>query len=226
LFSCYPDIDYHSRIPLIASVTATLVKNGYNPTTRSEIYNFRLELLLSKWDRVRGVSRIQIDNPKAKIRFLKDLAFKMHSFETRNRFIEISDLRNTYEESLGSWGYEFDFQTFINDIVVGSGVLLKVGDKNYSFGHLSFQEHLAGEYLSEKSSLKTILGFLGNDWWREPLIFWASNKGSITGLLDMLLESGEYHCYSEQLLEMVNYAPYTSAGIVEILKEGKYVNEI
>jgi hypothetical protein len=226
IFSCYPDIDQHTRIPLIASVTATLIRNGYNPTTRSEIYNYRLELLLSKWDRVRGVSRIIIDNPKAKIRFLKDLAFRMHSFETRNRFIETCDLRDTYEDSLGSWGYEFDFETFVEDLVVGNGVLIKTGDNNYSFGHLSFQEHLAGEYLAEKSSLKSILGFLGNDWWREPLNFWASNRGSITDILDLLLEAGEYHYYTEQLLEMTQYAPYTSAAIVEILKENKFENEL
>lgn len=226
IFSCYTDIDQHTRIPLIASITATLIRNGYNPTTRSEIYNYRLELLLSKWDRVRGVSRIIIDNPKAKIRFLKDLAFRMHSFETRNRFIETCDLRDTYEDSLGSWGYEFDFETFVEDLVVGNGVLIKTGDNSYSFGHLSFQEHLAGEYLAEKSSLKSILGLLGNDWWREPLNFWASNRGSITDILDLLLEAGEYHYYTEQLLEMTKYAPYTSAAIVEILKEEKFENEL
>lgn len=225
LFFNYPDIDYHSKIPLIASIVATLIKNGFTPTTRSEIYNFRLELLLSKWDRVRGVSRVQIDNPKAKIRFLKELAFKMHNLETRNRFIDLIDLRNAYENSLGSWGYQYDFNTFLADLVVGSGVLIEVSNKRYSFGHLSFQEHLVGEYLAEKASLKNILGYLGNDWWREPLNFWASSKGSITDLLDGLLETEQYHFYTEQLLELTMYAPYTSAGIVEILKEAKFAKD-
>lgn len=221
LFTTYPDIDNHSRIPLIASITATLINSGYTPTTRSEIYNYRLDLLLSKWDRVRGVSRIKIDNPKAKIRFLRNLAFRMHSFETRNRFINLPDLREAYENSLGGWGYEFDFQVFIQDLVLGSGILLEAGDNKYSFGHLSFQEHLAGEYLSKNSSIKDIYNLLGDDWWREPLNFWASKKGSITEFLDKMLETTDYLSFTEQLLEMVRYAPYTSAGIVEILNDCK-----
>lgn len=219
IFTNYHDIDLHSRIPLIASIVATLIKNGYTPTTRSEIYNYRLELLLSKWDRARGVSRVQIDNPKAKLRFLKDLAFKIHNLETRNRIINIIDFRDAYEDSLGNWGYQFDFETFLDDVVVGSGVIIEVSQNMYSFGHLSFQEHLAGEYLAEKASLKDIIGYLGNDWWKEPLIFWASSKGSITELLDKLLDTEKYHFYTEQLLELTKYSPYTSAAIVEILKE-------
>ena len=226
LFENYPDIDNHTKLPIIAMLTATLLKNDFTPTTRSEIYNFRLDLLLSKWDRVRGLSRIKIDNPKAKITFLTNLAYRMHSFETKNRFISEVDLKEIYEKSLGGWGYGFDYKTFINDLVMGSGVLLEIYDNKFTFGHLSFQEHLAGEYLSKNCSTKEILNLLGNDWWREPLNFWASSKGNITELLDKILETPEYIGFTSQLLEMCGYAPYTSAGIVEILQEGSFSNEI
>lgn len=226
LFKTYPDIDNHTKLPIIAALTATLLNNGFTPTTRSEIYNFRLELLLSKWDRARGVSRIEIDNPKAKIRFLRKLAYRMHDFETRNRFISEFDLRETYEDSLGSWGYEYSFKTFINDLVKGSGILIETTANEYTFGHLSFQEHLAGEYLAENSSVSEILDRLGNDWWKEPLNFWASREGSITKLLDKVFNKVEYLGFTKQLLEMCICAPYTSAAIVEILKEERRSNEI
>ncbi len=226
LFQNYPDIDNHTKLPIIATLTATLLKNGFRPTTRSEIYNFRLDLLLSKWDRIRGLSRIKIDNPTAKVIFLRDLAYRMHNFETRNRFISEDDLQETYEKSLGGWGYGYDFKTFLNDLVMGSGVLLKISDSKFTFGHLSFQEHLAGEYLSTNCSITEVSNLIGNDWWREPLNFWASSKGNITELLDKMLATIDCLVFTDQLLEMCKCAPYTSAGIVEILNEGKFANEI
>jgi DNA polymerase III delta prime subunit len=219
LFINYKDIDFHSKIPLIATIIATLIKNNLTPNTRSEIYNFRLKLLLSKWDRIRGVTRTHIDNPHAKLRFLKELAFKMHSLETRNRYIERNELRNVYEESLGSWGYQYNFDIFLHDLIVGSGIIVEVKENLFSLGHLSFQEHLAGEYLAENASVNDIINYLGKDWWKEPLLFWASNKGSITELLDNLMDTEQFHYYTRQLLELTIYAPYTSAGIVEILKD-------
>jgi energy-coupling factor transporter ATP-binding protein EcfA2 len=221
LFETYPGIDNHTKLPIIATLTATLLNNGFTPTTRAEIYNFRLELLLSKWDRSKGVSRIEIDNPNAKIIFLKKLAYHMHNLKTRNRSITVFDLRETYEKALGSWGYEFNFNTFIDDLVKGSGVLIEISPKKYTFGHLSFQEHLAGEYLAENCSTAEILRLLGNDWWREPLYFWASSEGNITKLLNKVFDNPDYLGFSEQLREMCKCAPYTSAAIVEILEEEK-----
>jgi hypothetical protein len=69
LFNEYPDVDEHTKLPLIATITVSLMKNDITPTTRSEIYNHRLDLLLSRWDHARNVSRIRIDNPRANFDF-------------------------------------------------------------------------------------------------------------------------------------------------------------
>jgi hypothetical protein len=215
----YHDIDHHTRLPLIASITASLLQNGYVPTTRTEIYNSRLDLLLSKWDSIRGVKRVEIDNPAAKKRFLIHLAYHVHSSVNRRRNIQEKDLLEVYDHSLGKAGYTWDFDTFINDLIKGHGLLYKISWDSYSFGHLSFQEHLVGEYLFETFSPAAIEQFLGNDWWQEPLIFWASRKGDITELFENCMENPSYHAHVRQLKKMADYAPYTSPGIFDIIEE-------
>jgi len=59
----------------------------------------------------------------------------------------------------------------------------------------------------------------GDDWWREPLNFYACIKGDITEFADRLLDQREFGGASRQLTEMLKYAPYTSAGIVEAFGE-------
>lgn len=222
----YPDIDYHTRLPLIASITAALLQNGYVPTTRTEIYNFRLDLLLSKWDNIRGVKRIEIDNPSAKKRFLTHLAYHVHISENRRRNIHEKDLLEVYDRSLGKAGYTWDFDTFINDLIKGHGLLFKISWDSYSFGHLSFQEHLVGEYLFETFSPAAIEQFLGNDWWQEPLIFWSSRKGDITELFEACMENPYYHAHVKQLKKMADCAPYTSPGIFDIFEESGQHDDI
>lgn len=220
LIKKYEDIDYHTRLPLIATLTASLIENGYEPTTRSEIYNYRLDLLLSKWDRSRGVERNRIDNPKAKRMFLMTLAFNVHNSINRRRYFTLDDVRIAYEQALGNWGYEHDYQLFLDDLIVGSGIIFEEQAKIYSFGHLSFQEHLAGEYLNfHKFNNSKIKDLLLLEWWREPLLFYASAIGDITKLVQYISQDENFFNFSEILNQMAVYAPYTNPGVIEIVKE-------
>lgn len=215
----YPDIGLHARLPLIATMLVALVENGYTPRSRAEIYNHRLDLLLSRWDRSRGVARTFVDNPDAKRRFLRYLAFSMHNSPRRRRTIRQTELHSVFEASLGMWGYSVDIEKVIDDLVLAHGILLEESPNTYSFGHLTFQEHLAGEHISKEYRIRDILDLLGKDWWREPLNFYAS----ITGNIDELVKAGQedegYIADARQLLEMASYAPYTSPGAVETLRE-------
>jgi len=215
-----PDIDLHTRLPLIATIVVSLLQSGFTPKTRAEIYDLRLLLLLSKWDQSRGVSRLYIDDPDAKRRFLRELAYHLHSSEKRRRTIEKDELSGIYEAALGNWGYMYDFSKLLDDLIVGSGVISEEQPGLYSLGHLTFQEHLAGEYIAQNLSLEDISLLLGDDWWREALIFYASIKGNINELIEYLMENEEFHSHAGQLSEMVFYAPYTSPGAVDCLKTG------
>lgn|GEM_PF-3348750 len=219
LIEKYPDIDLHTRLPLIATIMVALLQNGIVPKTRAEIYAYRLELLLSKWDHFRGVNRLYVDNPDAKRRFLRELAFFIHSSGERRRYVMLNHLKIIYERSLGAWGYKIDYRQLVNDLVVGSGVLLEDPTGYFSLGHLTFQEHLAAEYLVEKISVERVSRLIGSDWWHEPLNFYASIKGDITDLIDHMMSGVDYMAQIRQLAEMAAYAPYTSPGALQCLTE-------
>jgi hypothetical protein len=147
------------------------------------------------------------------------LAYKLHSADGRQRNIGLPDLKNVYEESLGSWGYNVSFEEVLKDLVVGSGVLIEERRGIYSFGHLTFQEHLAGEYIAQRYSRSQVALLMDDDWWREPLNFYASIRGDITELFDYMMGDTSYLAYAKQLFEMAAYAPYTSPGGLQAIAD-------
>jgi DNA replication protein DnaC len=213
LVASYKDLDLHTRLPLIATILVALLENGDEPKNRSDIYSMRLELLLSKWDKWRKVRRLKVDKPEPKRRFLRYLAYRLHSAAVRARLIGLTNLEDIYAESLGKWGYETSFESVLEDLVAGSGLLVEERPGIYSFGHLSFQEYLVGEHLAHSSTLDELISRFGDDWWREPLNFYACIKGDVTEFAESLLEVHEFP--GQQLAEMIGYAPYTSPGLVD-----------
>jgi len=215
LVSHHRDLEIHTRLPLIATITAALLENGIEPKTRADVYAMRLELLLSRWDRFRGVRRLAVDMPEAKRRFLRHVAFHLHSSPGRRRLMSKDELLMVYDRSLGKWGYDRAFDGIVRDLVVASGVLDEERPGVYSLGHLSFQEHLAGEFLAFHSPVQKVATLFNDDWWEEPLNFYASIKGDITELIGCLLAGAGFAGVAQQLNGMIQYAPFTSAGAVE-----------
>lgn len=229
LIEKYEDIDINTRIPLIATVAVALIQRGFQPTTRAEIYEDRLDLLLSNWDKIRGIKRLKIDYPVPKKRFLSELAYKIHSDTVRRRGkddksimrgrqIKYEELLDIYENSLGNWGYSIRYEELFDDLVL-SGILIEERKKVYSFGHLTFQEHLVGKYICENLSISEIINHFGSDWWKESLNFYASIKGDISDLIKSMMKSSAFLANIRQIQEMIEFAPYTSPGAIDIVKE-------
>ncbi|MCG8405482.1 MAG: NACHT domain-containing protein [Phycisphaerales bacterium] len=218
LIHAYEDIDNHTRLPLIATIAAALIENGLSPRTREEVYSFRLDLLISKWDRARGVQRLRLDDPDAKRRAIRELAFQIHSAKTRRRSFTFSEIQDAFYDSLGRWASQKRVDDLVHDLVLGSGIIVKQRAEMFSFGHLTFQEHLVGEYLARNLPVKDVVRFIGDDWWREPLGFYASIVGSLDEFLaQLMVQHVHYRMYAEQLRAMSTNAPYTSDGALQII---------
>jgi hypothetical protein len=221
LCSEYPAFDQNSRIPMLAIIIAVLIENGYKPTSRVELYEHRLDLLLWKWDQARGVKRNLFDNPEAKKRFLMELAFHLHKQKSRTATTKI--MKEVFEKSLGQYGYKVEYDDFIKDLVVNNGILFKEINSSFSFGHLSFQEHLVGIYIYEKFAITNIVKHLTIDWWKEPMLFYAAYKKDITELIDFVITHSLVSCIPI-LQEMGELALFTSPGALAILKDSEYLN--
>ena len=185
------------------------------PTTKSEIYRHRLRLLLGDWDNAKGVARNEI-GPHLKMRFLKALAFYAHS--KSQRYIGKNDLMDVYCSALGAKGYQVTLDDLLEELVTANGVLDQEGN-DYTFGHLSFQEHLAGEYIAENLTTGKIAQLIGNDRWIESLRFYAGIKGDITDLINYFEDAEETHLYAMTLSDLANHAPYTTSVALECLTE-------
>jgi hypothetical protein len=217
LIKSHGDVSFHTRTPLIATLVAALVEYDYKPTSRSAVYKQRLDLLLGEWDAVKGLQRSAIPLLH-KQRFLEYLAYKMHSAYRREAKLE--DVQGVVVQALGARSHHFNFEQLIDDLVKVSGILIMAGDE-LSFGHLSFQEHLAGLYLAKYyNTPKLLAGLLGKPWWEEPLVFCASELGDMTPLIDYCEEKGNTRAYSRQLLDIGRAAQFTQKVALEVLASG------
>jgi len=132
------ELNYHTRFPIVALITAAVIEHGEVPQSRVEVYRMRFDLMLSKWDRYREVKRQLINDPEGKRLFLQVLAFEVHSNSGRPVTFSMSEMRDLYEEKMGRWAYTNDFRDVLNDLVVANGVIKNNRGSKYSFGHISF----------------------------------------------------------------------------------------
>ncbi|MEQ1793198.1 MAG: NACHT domain-containing protein [Nitrospira sp.] len=216
LIKTYKDIDRNTHFPLLATLVAALIENGMEPTTKSEIYRHRLRLLLGDWDNAKGVERNYI-SPHVKLRFLKALAF--HAHDTSQRYIDKNDLMDVYCTALGAMGYQVPLDDLLKELVTANGVLDQESNDTYTFGHLSFQEHLAGEYIAENLTTGKIAQLIGSHRWLEALRFYAGIKGDITDLINYFENAEETNLYAKTLSDLANHAPYTTSVALECLAE-------
>ena len=107
-------------------------------------------------------------------------------------------LEEIYEKSLGRWGYHIGLQKVLEDLVLAAGVLIEEVP-GLSLGNLTFQEHLAAEYIVREYKIKQVADLLGNDWWRRTSNFYASLKGDITELLEYVMQETEYIAHARRL---------------------------
>jgi hypothetical protein len=105
----------------------------------------------------------------------------------------------------------------MSDLTMVNAVLVEEAPDTYSFGHLTFQEHLVGEYLHHKMQVAKVSSYVGDAWWREALNFWASIRGNIDDLAEELQAADRMIANARQVGEMAGYAPYTSPGAMEAI---------
>lgn len=216
LFKANPGLAESARLPLIATLVAALIENGRAPTTSAEVYEQRLQLLLGEWDKFRGVPRQSAHATHAK-RFLIHLAYKMHVANKKE--ITKIEAQRIFVDVLGIASENQPFDEMLDTLVRIAGVLIIDSVGLLNFGHLSFQEHLAGIYLKEFCRPFQVSHLLGQDWWTEVIRFYADIQGNITNLIEQCDKDGNTSLHARQLLALCRIAPYTSRGAIDVLKD-------
>ena len=205
-----PGMKRSASTPLIAALLCSLFQvKAELPRTELELYSRRLELLLGRWERAKGVQRLA---PEVRTRyelFLMDLAFTLHCKEVR---------RFSYDEALKIIS-KYRVKNFhpsnlamLQDCVQ-RGVLEPDENGQLSFGHLTYQEHLCAEWMSYHNLIDHIASVLPNPWWAKACEFYAAKKLDITPLAKLVVRSGNKAAVA-RVRELFELAPLTAISVL------------
>lgn len=172
-------------------MTMTLVAIVYDskediPSTLTELYDMFMGLLSGQWDANRNISS-PFDS-SIKLAFLGRLAWTLHSERlesiSQDRCIDLADSFFQNHVTLES----YEPKKFIQSIIDRSHIVLPTGHDQIRFSHMTFQEYFCAKYLFEGAvENNQIVGWYGEEWWKEVLFFISGLKKDISTLVDELL---------------------------------------
>ncbi len=93
---------------------------------------------------------------------------------------------------------------------VHRGLLFQEVTGELSFGHLTYQEYLAGRWLAEQNAIDDIWQLIDDPWWGKTLEFYAGIQGDVSALVVRASKRRRsieiYHAIS-RLLEFAHLTP-------------------
>jgi NACHT domain len=197
------------RTPLMLTLFAILAERlplGQLPTRRTGVYSEIADLLLGKWDELRGVQNVYTTDLKSFA--LEDIAFGLQERGER-RFAEPL-LETKAREVLGSAaarGAGGSKWLFARELIFRSSLLRPSGKNHLEFSHLSFQEYFAAKKISRSPDRALLLRTMFDDWWRGT---WTFFFGMSRTLDDLYLPSQSKLHRSQALGAYLAEADYTS----------------
>jgi hypothetical protein len=165
--------------PLLVTVFAVSSKIDKKdvPANITELFAKFTELMLGRWDEKKGLG--QQYQSRVKDTLLSEFAFNLHK-EGHSTFSR-SDFISFAEARLSEINLSADLDTLVSEILDRSGLLR--GDREMEFRH-----HLLQEYFAAKGipSIDFVRESIGNDWWRNAIVFYfGANPSSVDELLDV-----------------------------------------
>lgn len=203
------------RTPLLTTLLCDLAEKGIDiPSSESEIFTKRLELLCGAYDTYKDIKRTELSQ-SILIKASHKIAFSLHSktlrAATKDELVQflINDPSFNFEPSTCSLA--------VNELIDPCNILIldPISD-TFSFGHLRYQEHLASMELMQNRSIE-IIHYLKNDWWRGALCLYAQCCEFSILLEEFTLKFTNINPALITLREMVKFRPVT---------ERRFLNEL
>ncbi|MCS4492704.1 hypothetical protein NXS97_00560 [Pantoea sp. B623] len=203
------------RTPLLATLLCDLAEKGIDiPSSESEIFTKRLELLCGSYDTFKDIKRTKLSQ-SILIKASHKIAFAMHSrtlrAATKQELVSflVRDPSFNFEESTCSLA--------VTELIDPCNILIfDPISETFSFGHLRYQEHLASLELIQNRSIE-IIHYLKNDWWRGALCLYAQCCEFSILLEEFTLKYTNIKPALITLREMIKFRP---------VKERTHLNEL
>jgi hypothetical protein len=220
-----PRIKEVCAIPINATIVAALHQNGCAlPESRVEVYQKRFELLLERWDRVRGVPGRTKVKPGDKKLFLVRLALALHSRGRRTFDLEFA--RKVWLSGFDRIYRSHTIDDVLDELRLVDNVVFAEGRAEFSLGHLSYQEYLAAVGIVLGQRMDVLRRKVLDTWWREVFTFYAGISGDVTKLLEIINAEYGVQCIDNVLMdEMLNEARCTPDAIRSLLVDLRQSDE-
>jgi predicted NACHT family NTPase len=174
-----------STNPLLLTLLCILFEESLDfPSSRSEIYEEGLDILLKQWDAERSIEREEGDGLSQQQEKELLCAIALNTFENKRYFFKETELEfyiNNYVKNLSSSVVQkVNAKKIIKSIEARHGLLVEQAKKVYSFSDLAFQEYLTArkfvfEYDLEvsMSMLNHLVSHMTEDRWHEIFLLVA-----------------------------------------------------
>ncbi len=181
--------------PLLVTMIATVHHyKAVLPGRRVELYAEIFDVFLEKrrhliWESNRlGKSQ--------KMEVLCALAYHMMTIGLRT--ISLNEATRAISKELIAVGSDQNGEDFLRNIEHQSGLILDVGDGNYQFAHLTYQEFLTAKYIfDQRTALESVLiKNIDGGWWDETIRLYVAMTDA-TNIIQACLEKyPDVHAYS------------------------------
>ncbi len=125
---------------LTVIVWTFFLQTDFSRTSSTSIIDILVDVLISGWDEVRGLALRNELSHLLKKKILKDLATKMVFLKTFS--VEENFLLETANDYITSRAINYSADELVKELI-GSGLLVKLPNKNISFSHRAFQKYLS-----------------------------------------------------------------------------------
>ena len=208
-----------SRLPMIATIIAAIHENGYDlPHSKSDLYGKRFDLLLDKWQLIKGVSFRGRVKAEDKFVLLMRMALALH-FAHRRRF-QKGDLERIWNEGFSRIYPDYSCEELMWELQVGNGIIYPEGGGEYSLGHLSYQEFLVANAIMRTQRQNYLAGKYFDPWWKNVIIFYAGVCGDVSTLLEAIHSRHTLVDEKGLISDIVSEARFTSPVVIDFLRDG------
>lgn len=181
------------------------------PTNRATLYRKALDILLEEWaaeKRIRHETIYEGLNPDLEKVLLAEIGYT--GFASDQLFFTQQELVNQIKSFLADTVDKpklLDGAAILNAIAVQQGILVERAEDVFSFSHLTLQEHLTAQYLSQDMDLikEIVWKHLIDQRWREVFLLVSGSLQNSDKLLEvMTVELNSYLKY-QKIKEIFNW---------------------
>lgn len=225
---------YHlSKIPLLLTLLCIVFEETRSfRTSRAQIYDDGINLMLRKIDSDRGVLRSSFGYGLDYKRIQEMLSFIAHESLNRKRYlmkkIILENIIEGYVKSLPNYSKDESIDGFaiLEKIEEKSGLLVERASSIYSFSSISFQEFFAAKYIigniQDKTIEQIVKYHITDQAWREVFIMSSDMLpnadfllNSIIVKIDMMAKSNKF---VSNLLKLIDYESNSTDSTIEKYK--------